>query len=143
MRDDLGLPGNHFCRFVVQTSGNVGVGTSSPSAELEISGNVKFTSGSGGSITYSDGTVQNAAFTGVVIDLVNSNELWLPGGQNHGTSDGEKDFRTAHIHGGSCRGLFDVQARRIASENSEERAAEPGGSLASELETASTSERED
>lgn len=47
-------------------NGNVGIGTTNPSALLEVNGNVKLTSGSGASITYSDGTQQTTAWTGVV-----------------------------------------------------------------------------
>jgi hypothetical protein len=45
--------------------GNVGVGTTSPGAKLEVNGGLKLTSGSGGSITFADGTVQTTAATGV------------------------------------------------------------------------------
>jgi len=44
---------------------NVGIGTTSPSATLEVNGNVKLTSGSGASVTFADGTVQSTAYTGV------------------------------------------------------------------------------
>lgn len=44
---------------------NVGIGTTSPSAKLEVDGNIKLTSGSGASIIFADGTVQSTAYTGV------------------------------------------------------------------------------
>jgi hypothetical protein len=47
-----------------QNSTNVGIGTASPGALLEVNGNVKLTSGSGASITFADGTVQSTAYTG-------------------------------------------------------------------------------
>lgn len=47
-------------------NGNVGVGTTSPGAKLEVDGNVKLTSGSGASITFADGTVQSSAWTGTL-----------------------------------------------------------------------------
>ena len=50
---------------IQRVSGNVGIGTPSPGAALEVNGNVKLTSGSGASITFSDGTVQSSAYTGV------------------------------------------------------------------------------
>lgn len=46
-------------------AGNVGIGTTNPGAKLEVSGNVKLTAGSGGSITFQDGSVQTVAYTGV------------------------------------------------------------------------------
>ncbi len=45
-------------------NGNVGIGTSTPGASLEINGNVKMTSGSGASLTFPDGSVQSTAYTG-------------------------------------------------------------------------------
>lgn len=44
--------------------GNMGIGTGSPGAKLEVNGNIKLTSGSGASITFADGTVQSTAWTG-------------------------------------------------------------------------------
>ncbi len=46
--------------------GNVGIGTNAPAAKLEVNGNVKLTAGSGASLTFSDGTAQSTAFTGVL-----------------------------------------------------------------------------
>jgi hypothetical protein len=46
--------------------GNVGIGTTSPGATLEVNGNVKLTSGSGASMTYPDGTTQSTAWNGVL-----------------------------------------------------------------------------
>jgi hypothetical protein len=46
-------------------AGNLGIGTATPGAKLEVDGNVKLTSGSGASITFADGTVQSTAYTGV------------------------------------------------------------------------------
>jgi hypothetical protein len=47
-------------------SGNVGIGTTSPGAKLEVSGSVKLTAGSGASITFQDGSVQTVAYTGLL-----------------------------------------------------------------------------
>ena len=43
-------------------NGNVGIGMANPSARLEVSGSVKLTANSGGSITFQDGTTQTTAF---------------------------------------------------------------------------------
>jgi hypothetical protein len=47
-------------------NGNVGLGTIAPGAKLEVNGNILLTKGSQASITFSDGTTQSTAFTGVV-----------------------------------------------------------------------------
>lgn len=52
--------------FAITGSGNVGIGTSSPRATLEVNGNVKLTSGSGSSITFADGTIQSTAWSGTL-----------------------------------------------------------------------------
>ncbi len=43
---------------------NVGIGTASPEAKLEVNGNLKLSSGSGASVTFADSTVQSTAWTG-------------------------------------------------------------------------------
>lgn len=50
---------------VITNLGQVGIGTPAPGAGLEVNGSIKLTSGSGGSITFADGTVQTTASTGV------------------------------------------------------------------------------
>lgn len=45
-------------------TGNVGIGTTAPGAKLEVSGSLKLTAGSGGAITFQDGTTQSTAYTG-------------------------------------------------------------------------------
>jgi hypothetical protein len=58
-----GNPGSN--PVVITNGGSLGVGTTSPGAMLEVNGNVKLTGGSGASITFADGTVQNTAYSGV------------------------------------------------------------------------------
>jgi hypothetical protein len=52
--------------FAIDSAGHIGIGTTAPGASLEVSGNVKLTSGSGASVTYADGTVQTTAWNGVL-----------------------------------------------------------------------------
>lgn len=59
----FGSGSNEFMRLI---GGNVGVGTTAPGAKLEVNGSIKLTSGAGASLTYSDGTVQSTAWTGVL-----------------------------------------------------------------------------
>jgi len=50
----------------IGSSGDVGIGTTTPGAKLEVDGNIKLTSGSGASIAFQDGTNQTTAWTGVL-----------------------------------------------------------------------------
>jgi hypothetical protein len=48
-------------------AGQVGIGTAAPGAALEVNGTgIKLTAGSGGSITFQDGTTQSTAWNGVL-----------------------------------------------------------------------------
>lgn len=62
---DAANPTNFSPEMFINTSGYVGIGTTTPGASLEVNGTVKLTTGSGGSITFADGTVQSTAYTGV------------------------------------------------------------------------------
>lgn len=70
-----------------ELNGNVGIGTTNPGAKLEVSGSLKLTSGSGGSITFQDGTTQSTAYTGVTcggdyaesVDVSGSRTNYEPG----------------------------------------------------------------
>lgn len=48
----------------ITAPGNVGIGTASPGAMLEVNGNIKLSGGSGASITFPDGTIQSTAWNG-------------------------------------------------------------------------------
>ncbi len=58
----MGSNGSEY--FRIASGGNVGIGTITPGARLEVNGNLKLTSGSGASITFPDGTVQSTAYVG-------------------------------------------------------------------------------
>lgn len=69
-------------------SGNVGIGTTSPGAALEVNGTgIKLTAGNGGSITFQDDTIQSTAWNGVLgggdyaesINITGSREAYEPG----------------------------------------------------------------
>lgn len=53
-------------RVRLDPNGNVGIGTTVPGARLEVNGGIKLTSGTGGSLSFSDNTVQSTAWTGVL-----------------------------------------------------------------------------
>lgn len=79
--------GANAANLVMLASGNVGIGTTSPSATLEIDGNIKLTSGSGASITFADGSVQTTAYNGVAcggdfaesVDVTGNRKRFEPG----------------------------------------------------------------
>ncbi|HZT60557.1 MAG TPA: tail fiber domain-containing protein [Pyrinomonadaceae bacterium] len=55
--------GNDQLRVVIRPTGNVGVGTASPTQKLEVAGNLKI-SGNGNGLMFPDGSVQTTAATG-------------------------------------------------------------------------------
>jgi hypothetical protein len=52
-------------RMRITSGGNVGIGTTTPGAALEVNGVIKLTASKGGSIMFQDGTTQSTAYTGV------------------------------------------------------------------------------
>jgi hypothetical protein len=48
-------------RIYVDSSGNVGIGTTSPTSKLEVNGDIKITAGSGGTLYFSDGSGMTTA----------------------------------------------------------------------------------
>jgi hypothetical protein len=67
----------------ISYNGNVGIGTSTPTAKLEVDGNIKLTSGSGASITFPDGTVQSTAYTGVACGGDYAEQVNVSGDRKH------------------------------------------------------------
>lgn len=73
--------------LVMTLAGNVGIGTTASNAKLEVNGNIKLTAGTGSSMTYTDGTVQSTAWTGVLtggdyaesVDVTGVRTEYLPG----------------------------------------------------------------
>jgi hypothetical protein len=84
---DASNPTNYSPNMLINPNGYVGIGTSSPGAQLEVNGNVKLTSGSGASITFQDGSIQSTAYTGVTcggdyaesVDVTGSRTQYEPG----------------------------------------------------------------
>jgi hypothetical protein len=78
--------GSYF-RMVIANNGYVGIGTTAPSANLEVNGSVKLTRGSGASMTFQDGSVQTYAWTGVLtggdyaesVDVIGDRTKYEPG----------------------------------------------------------------
>jgi hypothetical protein len=76
-----------YARMVIANNGYVGIGTTAPSANLEVNGSVKLTRGSGASMTFQDGSVQSYAWTGVLtggdyaesVDVIGDRTKYEPG----------------------------------------------------------------
>jgi len=64
-------------------AGNVGIGTTTPGAKLEVSGNILLTSGSGASITFPDGTKQGTAWTGMTCGGDYAESMDVSGDRTH------------------------------------------------------------
>jgi len=85
--------------FIVSSSGNVGIGTTTPSAKLEVNGAIKLTYASGGAITFQDGTIQSTAYTGVTcggdfaesVNVSGDRKHYQPGDVLVLTTDGKND----------------------------------------------------
>lgn len=71
----------------VDPLGNVGIGTTTPGATLEVNGNIKLSANSGASIRFSDGTVQSTAWSGTLcggdyaesVDITGERAQYEPG----------------------------------------------------------------
>jgi hypothetical protein len=80
------IQNNATAGLMIDSSGNIGMGTVSPGVKLEIVGAVKLTGG-GASITFADGTVQSTAYTGVIcggdyaesVDVMGGRTSYEPG----------------------------------------------------------------
>jgi hypothetical protein len=63
---DLEFATSNSTQMTILSTGNIGIGTTSPNARLEVNGSINLTAGSGASVTYPDGTAQSTAWTGVL-----------------------------------------------------------------------------
>lgn len=104
--------------MVITGYGNVGIGTASPGATLEVNGNVKLTANSGASIAFADGTVQSTAYTGVVcggdfaesVDVSGQRKKYEPGDVLVLTSHGEGDVaRSAEPYSTLVAGIYSTK----------------------------------
>jgi len=80
---DPAKPTAYAPNMLINTNGNVGIGTATPGSPLEVNGNLKLTAGSGASITFPDATVQSTAWNGT-----------LPGGDYAESIDVQGDRTT-------------------------------------------------
>jgi len=62
--------------------GNIGIGTTAPSQRLEVSGSIKLSAGSAGTIVFSDGTTQSTAWTGAVCGGDYAESVQVAGGRS-------------------------------------------------------------
>ncbi|WP_263409997.1 hypothetical protein [Terriglobus tenax] len=88
--------------LAISPDGNVGIGTTSPGARLELNGSLKLTTGSGASMAYPDGTIQATAWNGTTcggdyaesVDVAGDRRSYEPGDvlvlAASGTEDVEK-----------------------------------------------------
>ena len=119
-------------------SGNVGIGTKSPGATLEVNGNVKLSAGSGASVTFADGTVQSTAWTGTLcggdyaekVDVAGSKASYEPGDVLIiGAEDGSDVAKSSEPYSTQVAGVYSTKpglvGRRQTSDPSVSRAEIP------------------
>jgi hypothetical protein len=68
------LTTNRFEAMRIDNTGYVGIGTTTPGAPLEVNGNIKLTTSSGGKIVFQDGTMQGTAAQVRVVGVCPSGE---------------------------------------------------------------------
>jgi hypothetical protein len=89
-------------RLVVTETGNVGIGTSAPSAILEVAGNFKV-SGNGNGITFPDGSRQiSAAIGGSGVTLTSPDGSIAVGGTSSAPTVAVNSVTVGRISGASC-----------------------------------------
>lgn len=104
-------------RMRISSSGNVGIGTTAPSAKLDVVGNIKL-SGSGASITFPDGTVQSTAWNGTLgggdyaesVDVSGDRKKYEPGDVLVIDSGSEGKFlKSAEPYSTSVMGIYSTK----------------------------------
>ena len=104
--------------LTAKQSGNVGIGTTSPGAALEVNGSVKLTANSGASITFQDGTTQSTAYTGVIcggdyadsVDVSGEKKQYEPGDVLVLTADGKGDVaKSAEPYSTLVAGIYSTR----------------------------------
>jgi hypothetical protein len=104
--------------MILTSAGNVGIGTTSPGAMLEVNGSVKLTANSGASITFQDGSTQSTAYTGVTcggdyadsVDVAGDRKRYEPGDVLVLTADGNGDVaRSAEPYSTMVAGIYSTR----------------------------------
>jgi hypothetical protein len=105
-------------RLRIKDNGNVGIGTTSPGAKLEVTGNLKLTAGSGASITFQDGSIQSTAYTGITcggdyaesVDVTGNRTNYEPGDVLVLDSDNPgKMLKSIESYSTSVSGIFSTK----------------------------------
>jgi hypothetical protein len=114
-------------------NGNVGLGTNTPGARLEVNGSILLTKGGGGSITFADGTTQTTAYTGVTnggdyaesVDVTGDRMKYEPGDVLViDSSSPGKFLKSAEPYSTSVTGIYSTKPGTVGRRQATPRTAE-------------------
>jgi hypothetical protein len=119
--------------FFAGVNGNVGLGTITPGARLEVNGNILLTKGSNTSITFADGSTQTTAFTGVVpggdyaesVDVTGERAKYEPGDvMVIDPSSPGKFLKSAEPYSTSAAGIYSTKPGTVGRRQATPRTAD-------------------